>query len=629
MTGRQNVRSAYISSSSPVVEQRPARVIYLVQPDSFRDSNGDGHGDFRGITSQLDYIKSLNVDDIWFNPPYKAPPGKDGDNRYAPSDTRNIDEALGTMQDFEEFIDEAHKRGLRVYMDFMVCHTSHEHEWFQKSRNREPGFEDVYVWRDGWKVQQAPGLEPPPNAKHREHEFGEHWEYNEKTKLWAVHYPPNNWKSVFGGSAWSWDDARGQFYQHNFLKSQPALNNNLEKVQDMVMGEMDFWRAKGVNGFRLDALSFANHDDEFNHDGWRDGCGPNDNYEYWNQLKFTHSICQPQTIEFCERMREHFGDDFILLGEAIAGPDGGGGCIPIAATYVQPKTGIGESKPGIHMCYTDALNMWGYPSAEDLRDKVSYLLSQFPADGGHCNSVDNHDSWRSATRLLGNVAEEERPQALRQMMQLFATLPGSVQIMQGTELGLPQARIPQDIKWNEAKDPTAIEGVCEGRDGSRTPMPWNNAEKNAGFSTSDTPHLPVPQSHYPLAVNLQDADPNSLLNFQRAFFAWRREQPALITGQTTIIDNPDGIFARLHQSEKQIMLSLFNMTNCEQSFTPSRYLDPTLLGQLGLEPGQKITVQPRGAAYPAALLPEPAAVAEPTRPMRAPVAPQLAEATAA
>lgn len=560
------------------VEQNPGEIIYQVYPASFADSNGDGHGDLKGITSKLDYIKSLGADAIWISPFYTSPEGPEGDGGYAVSDYRGISSRFGSMEDFKELLNEAHTRGVRVYIDFVVAHTADNHEWFEKSRRREEPYTDYYVWSDG--VTLAGG---------------------EK-------YPPNNWKSVFGGRAWTWDDERQQYYMHHFLKSQPALNLNTEKVQDASLAEMKFWLDMGVDGFRIDALPFANHDPQLRHNPWRDGQWPRA-FEGWGDQYFEHSLCQPQTVDFVARIRElmdSYPDKRTTLGEAVCGPEGGGGSIPVAASYV-------DAKKGLDMCYTDVLTqIHEYPSQNRLKHAMAHLLSNFPENGGHCNSVDNHDTPRSATRMTAHIPAGQRSAAQRQLIQLFVCLPGSFSMYQGQELGLPQARIPEDISRDQLKDPTATTMNCDGRDGCRTPMPWKSSEANAGFSPSDSLYLPIPQMHKDMAVDIQEATPGSQLSFTRSLISWRKNQPALLQGQTVIIDNPGDVFAFVRQSEGQTILCLFNMSSNESSFKPADHLDAELLRKLHIQPDQTIKLEPYGTAFQGAN-PLPIPRIEPTR----------------
>ena len=562
MTENRHTLTPFVEKSETVTEQHPGEVIYQIYPSSFADGNGDGNGDLKGITAKMDYIKSLGVDAIWMSPFYTSPPGPEGDGGYAVTDYRAIDPRFGTIDEFKEMLDAAHARGIRVYTDYVIAHTADNHEWFEKSRRREEPYADYYVWSDGWRGDNG-----------------------EK-------YPPNNWKSVFGGLAWEWDDVRQQYYLHHFLKSQPSLNLNLEKVQDAALGEMKFWLDMGVDGFRIDALPFANYDDQLRHNPWQDGRWPRET-EGWYDQYFAHSICQPQTVDFVARIRELMDSYDVkrtTLGEAVCGPHGGGGSIPVAASYV-------DADRGLDMCYTDVLtSIHYYPSQNDLKSRLSYLLDTFPASGGHCNSVDNHDTPRSGTRMLKDIPDDQKPAAARQLMQLFVCLPGSFSMYQGQELGLTQARVPEDIAVHEQKDPTAFT-LGSGRDGCRTPMPWAAHEKNAGFSASDTPYLPIPQCHLDKTVSHQEEQPDSFLAFTRHILDWRKNQPALICGETKIIDHDGPVLAFVRRSQDQTLLCLFNMSGQAQTFKPGDYLDIHTLNDLKIPQDQVIRMPAYGADF--------------------------------
>ena len=591
MSARKASLVPFVSQSSfdTNTEQHTGEVIYQVYPASFSDSDGDGLGDIRGITSKLDYIKSLGVDAIWISPFYDSPQGPEGDGGYAVSDYREIASRFGSMEDFRQLLDEAHARGLRIYTDFVIAHTAHDHAWFEKSRRREEPYTDYFVWHDGWINPEGQDA-PPEGWQQRPH--GEVWVRDEKDNKWHQHFPPNNWKSVFGGLAWTWDEERQQYYMHHFLKSQPALNLNIGKVQDASLAEMKFWLDMGVDGFRIDALPFANYDSRLHNNPWLDGKWPR-THENWGDQHFEYSLCQPQTIEVVKRIRElmdSYPEKRTTLGEAVCGPHGGGGSIPVAASYVDYKTGL-------DMCYTDTLTtMHEYPSQDRLKRSLAYLLETFPASGGHCNSVDNHDTPRSASRMTANLPDTQKNAALRQLMQLFVCLPGSFSMYQGQELGLPQARIPEDIPRDKLQDPTAAT-FGDGRDGCRTPMPWKTAEKHAGFTPSDTPYLPVPQSHYPLAVDHQESAPDSQLRFTRQLLAWRKAQPALTEGRTVVIDNAGDVFAFVRQSKDQTMLCLFNMSGHACSFKPSDHIDGELLKKMNIGPHQTIKLAAHGTGF--------------------------------
>jgi alpha-glucosidase len=541
--------------------RKPSEVIYQIYPSSFADSNGDGQGDLAGIAQRLGYVAALGVDAVWISPFYPSPPGPEGDGGYAVTDYRAVDPKFGTMDDFKKLLAEAHRQGLRVYIDFVLAHTALGHEWFGKSVAREKGFEDRYVWHDGWKDGSG------------------------------NRYPPNNWKSVFGGPAWEFSEERGQWYLHHFLKSQPALNLNRADVQDAILDEMKFWLDLGVDGFRLDALPFCNYDPQFRHNPWRDGKWPRPT-ENWDEQYFAHSICQPQTVDLVRRIRallDTYPGGRKALGEAIAGPDGGTNSIPVAASYVAGK--------GLDMCYTEALmGVHEYPSAARMREMVGQIEHHF-SEGGNCNAASNHDMARSATRLTANLPEADRAAAARQLMKLFLTMPGSFCMYQGEELGLPQARIPQDIPLAKLRDAVAFtRGVAHSRDGSRTPMPWRKGALQAAFTTSSAdPYLPIPAAHYPLAADAQESDPGSMLNETRRLLAWRKAQPALIDGSAQALPLADPALGILRENAAQSLLCLYNMSGHELRVKIGAGLDDAQLARLGIARDAEILLPAYGS----------------------------------
>lgn len=549
-------------SAKPPQEIRSSEIIYQVYPASFSDSNDDGHGDLKGITQKLDYIKSLGSDAIWISPFYLSPPGPEGDGGYAVTDYRAIDPRFGQDDDFKELLAQAHQRGMRIYIDFVLAHSAKDHEWFEKSQKREDPYTDYYVWHDGVTIN-------------------------------GERFPPNNWKSVFGGEAWKFDDVRQQYYMHHFLPSQPKLNLNDAKVQDAVLTEMKYWLDLGVDGFRLDALPFSNHDPQFRHNSWMYGQWPNVS-ENWDQQRFDHSMCQPQTIELVERIRsllDSYPDKRSALGEVIAGRDGGWNGIEIAKTYVDPKRGIDA-------CYTDIANGIGQQTDHGyLKHAVGMLQSHFPS-GGHCNSISNHDSLRTATRITESLSDTFKRAALRQVMEIFATLPGSISLYQGEELGLPQAKVPSDIPYEKLRDPV-ITGPSAGRDGCRTPMPWEQHRKNAGFSNASDPYLPVPKSHLPLAVDAQEKDPDSQLNFTRDLLHWRKDQPALLRGETIVLNTQAPVLAYLRRAQDQSMLCVFNLAAHNAALKPSDHLDDAMLQELGIGKNDVYTLNAYGSQFKA------------------------------
>jgi alpha-glucosidase len=504
---------------------RNTEIIYQVYPSSFKDSSGNGQGDIKGITGKLDYIAALGVESIWVSPFFLCPAGPEGDGGYAISDYRKINPDFGTMEDFQELLEQTHKYDLRLYTDFVVPHTADNHDWFLKSRNGDETYRDFYTWRD-------PVIDRDGN-----------------------HQPPNNWKSVFGGDAWTYDEMRGQYYLHHFLKSQPALNHNNPDVRAAVMEEMKFWLDMGVDGFRIDALPFATHDPHCRDNPWLRKATPESGG--FRDQYFKHSVCQDGTIELCNDIRilcDSYERSITTLGEAICGPDGGDNAVPIAANYVDAETGLS-------MCYTDALlGIHGFPTAQGWAELINDIEAHFPS-GGNCNSACNHDIERSASRMTKDIAAAKKTDAIKQLMQFFIMMPGSFCMYQGEELGLPNARIPDDIPVSDLKDPRALtQGSDFSRDGERTPMPWQQKAKNAGFSDNDKIYLPVPKSHFPLAVDVQEKDPDSLLCFTRNLLHWRKQQPALLHGLAKAETINNDIVKISRSSDQQVLIGYFNVT---------------------------------------------------------------------
>lgn len=553
------MKTEYNNNSTPVAEYRPSEVIYQIYPASFCDSDGDGHGDLQGIISKLDYLAFFDFDAIWLAPVYSSPEGPEGDGGYAVTDRRAIGRRFGSLDDMKELIAKAGARNLRVYMDDVLPHTSDEHEWFEKSRNREPGYEDFYVWHDG--ILDDDGERSPPN----------------------------NWLSVFGGCGWEWDKKREQYYFHHYLKSQPALNLNKKEVQDAVLDDMKFWLDRYVAGLRFDSLPYANYDPDFRNNDWLVPDGTE-----WDQQIFTHSHCQPQTVELVERIREltdSYAEKKTTLGEVICGKVGGRNPMPVAAEYV-------DKDKGLSMCYTDAFRAITHKTDHGyLKSVVKSIIKYFP-DGGHCNALGNHDSPRIASNEMEHVPDYYKKRAYKQLLRMLVTLPGSLSIFQGTELGLPDARIPEDIPLDKIRDPVAqTKGLEHCRDGCRTPMPWHSGKKNAGFSTSDNPYLPVPDAHYHLAVNKQMQDPGSTLHFMRALIQWRKSQPALVKGHATVLDTQKPLISFLRRCNEQTMLCVFNMSDKEVMFKPSDLLDSQTLQELSVSKDEIMKIEPYGADF--------------------------------
>lgn len=485
-------------------------VVYHVYPRSFFDSDGDGIGDLAGVTEKLDHIASLGVDAIWLSPFFTSPMKDFG---YDVADYRSVDPMFGTMADFDRLVARAHALDLKILVDMVWSHTSDQHPWFRSSRaSRTNPFADWYVWAD-----------PRPDGT-----------------------PPNNWLSVFGGAAWSWEPRRRQYYLHHFLSSQPQLDLRNEEVVEAILSIGAFWLERGADGFRLDAIDLFMHDAKLRDNPARppaDGVVPAKPFGLQHHL---HDMLQPEIFGCLKRIRE-LTDRYpgaVTLGE-VSSQDG-------AFDRVGAYT---EGERRLHMAYT----------LRPLRGSFDHAtLAQAIADvaalgdrGWVCWSFSNHDVERAVSRW--NPARgraEPTPEFTRQLMALLLTLRGSVCMYQGEELGLTEA----DLIFENLRDPFGIAYWPEfrGRDGSRTPMPWRAASRHAGFSTA-RPWLPLPTEHHAMAVDRQEDDEGSILNGWRRFIAWRRAHPALLGGSLEPLDLPAPLLGFVRSSPEERIACVFNL----------------------------------------------------------------------
>lgn len=490
-------------------------VIYQIYPRSFRDASGDGVGDLPGILEKLDYVASLGVDAIWISPFFKSPMKDFG---YDVSDYRAVDPLFGSLEDFDRIVGRAHELGLKVLIDLVLSHTSDEHEWFAESRrDRDNPRADWYVWAD-----------PRPDGT-----------------------PPNNWLSVFGGSAWNWESRRRQYYLHNFLTSQPDLNVYNRQVRKALLGDAEFWLRRGVDGFRLDAINFLTHDPDLRDNPPRpadqhrtDGIADDNPYGYQLHL---YDKTQPETVTFLKEFRALLDR---YPGSTSVGEVNGDNSLAIAADYT--RTG-----DRLHMAYT--FNLLSVPlDAAALRSLLEAMEDHID-DGWPCWSFGNHDVKRAVTRLGGDGA----PDGLaRLLVAMLLSLRGSVCLYQGEELGLPEAEVP----YERIRDPYGIPfwPVFKGRDGCRTPMPWQAEAPHAGFSAVE-PWLPVPDEHRARAVDREEGEPGSVLHHARRLLAWRKQHPALSKGGVRFHDAPAPLLALEREHESARILCVFNLgaDDCE------------------------------------------------------------------
>ncbi len=485
-------------------------VIYQIYPRSFRDSNGDGIGDLPGIAEKLDHLAGLGVDAIWICPFYRSPMQDFG---YDVSDHCDVDPIFGTLEDFDRLLAAAHDRGLRVLVDLVLSHTSDRHPWFLESRrDRTNARADWYVWADA----KADGT------------------------------PPNNWLSVFGGGAWSWEPRRRQYYLHNFLTAQPDLNFHNPRVQEAALDIAGFWLERGVDGFRLDASNAYFHDAELRDNpalapGEAPVVGAVASGNPYGRQRHLHNMNRPEVIAFLRRLR------------ALLDRHPGTASIAEIASDESLSTLADYTRGGdrLHMGYTFDL-LSGEFSARRIRQVIEELESRI-ADGWPCWAFGNHDVARALTRWGGPQAGDD---FARLLMALLLSLRGSVCIYQGEELGLPEAA----LACEELRDPygKAFWPDIAGRDGCRTPMPWTDAAPQGGFSAGD-PWLPIPEAHLARSVAQQEARPDSLLNAYRSFLAWRRRHPALRHGDIAFLETEAPLLAFKRRGGGEHLVAVFNL----------------------------------------------------------------------
>ncbi len=497
-------------------------VIYQIYPRSYCDSNGDGVGDLRGIADRLDHISALGVDAIWISPFFASPMKDFG---YDVSDYCAVDPTFGTLEDFDALLARAHGLDLKVIIDQVWSHTSDQHAWFVDSRAyRAAPKSDWYVWAD-----------PRPDGA-----------------------PPNNWLSVFGGGAWTWEPRRRQYYLHHFLPSQPQLNLRNPAVWDALFEVAAFWLDRGVDGFRLDAVDYMFHDAALRDNPARAPADGQTPLKPFRLQRHDHDMMQPEMLDAFARIRRFMDryPDRVTLGEVSGEP----GSVERCGVY----TGDGGRR--LHMAYTLGLLKREF-SSSFVRRAIAEAESA-ELEGWLCWAFGNHDVERVASRWSG-----KRPSAAfaRLLAALLLSLRGSICIYQGDELGLPEA----DLARSEFRDPYGIAFYPEfrGRDGCRTPMPWQADARHAGFTTAAEPWLPLPESHRRRAVDRQLGDPASVLCTWRRLLAWRRCHPALVHGDLRLRDVPDPLLAFERTTDAQHLLAVFNLGD-QPVALPRRLMGP-------------------------------------------------------
>lgn len=486
-------------------------IIYQIYPRSFQDSNSDGIGDLNGITKRLPYLKSLNIDALWLSPFFTSPMADFG---YDVADYCAVDRIFGTLDDFDNMVVSAKNNDLKIIIDLVFSHTSIAHEWFEKSRARVVGYEDFYVWAD------------PQNDGS----------------------PPNNWLAHFGGTAWSWDSKRGQYYLHNFLHSMPDLNLHNEKVQEALLDVMRFWLDRGVAGFRLDVVDYYAHDPSLKNNPPLPKDKRPKRIEPYMMQEHRYNRNHENIIPFIKKMRQlcdnHNDSDIMMVAEIS---EAGG---------VEASIYYTDTSEKLHTSYNFDLLSDDF-SPQHIQQVITKYSEAAP-DGWPSWSFSNHDAVRVATRwALQKHQEKPDPLFIKMINALLLSLKGTVYIYQGQELGFEQV----DVAFEDMKDPYGIFQYPEnkGRDGCRTPMIWADKRAYGGFSDVK-PWLPIGLENIPLAVSKQDEIERSILNHFKGLSDERQKSPALRLGDIDFIHACDDILAFVRKYNDKEIMCIFNFS---------------------------------------------------------------------
>jgi len=480
-------------------------VFYEIYPRSFADSNNDGVGDLNGISSKMSYLHELGVDAIWITPCYPSPQVDFG---YDVSDYQNIDPMYGTLADFDRMVAEGRKQNVRIILDFVPNHTSDQHPWFLDSKSsRTAPHRDWYIWRDG----KGPGK------------------------------PPNNWISIFGGSAWTIDPTTNQYFYHFFYKQQPDLNWRNPAVEKAMLDTMKWWYQRGVSGFRLDAVDTLFEDPELRDNPVLPGTNaqgdPNTENKYNDKF--------PEVHDELQKFRKA-ADDFgaVLIGETWT------------SNIAELDRYYGQGSHELQLPMDLMFTMVNQLSPPEFRRQIAAVDA---AHGWPVFVISNHDIVRSYNRY----GDGKNNDAIAKLMGAFyLTLRGTPIMYYGEEIGMENN---DPSRREDVKDPIGRTGWPKekGRDGERTPMQWN-AAPNAGFSDA-APWLPVPPSYKTHNVASESQDPNSVLNLYRKVLALRHTNQALLEGSYVALnENDPNVMSYLRSYKGKAVLVALNMSATPQ-----------------------------------------------------------------
>ncbi len=503
-------------------------IIYQIYPRSFKDANGDGIGDLVGVIEKLDYLEWLGVQAAWLSPIYPSPMADFG---YDVADYIDIDPVFGDLAAFDRLVAEAHARNLKVILDFVPNHTSDEHEWFQLSRaSRTNPYRDWYIWRD-----------PQPNGG-----------------------PPNNWLAHFGGSAWQFDEATGQYYLHLFHTKQPDLNWRNPEVRRAMYDVMRFWFERGVDGFRIDVITLLIKDEQLRDNPTNPDWKPDD--AWYKQHLSVYSGDQDEVHEIVQEMRQ-VADEYherVLIGETY---------LP----YQRLVRYYGEDLKGAHLPFNFELVQLKDWQAAEVKSLVDTYEAILPVGAWPNWVLGNHDRSRLASRI--------GPAQARIAQMLLLTLRGTPTCYYGDELGMADVPIPAD----QVHDPAAVAPPFKGRDPERTPMQWDSSP-NAGFCPADVqPWLPVADDYRLNNVETERDQPTSMLSFVHKLIKLRQTKPALNIGDYHAVDNlPLSCFAYIRALNDQSYLITLNFSGQEQTLSLPQFRSGQVLVSTHMDHEEKL-----------------------------------------
>ena len=509
-------------------------VIYQIYPRSFMDSNGDGIGDLKGITSKLDYLKELGIGVIWLSPVYQSP---NDDNGYDISDYQAIMEEFGTMEDFDEMLSQAHERGIKIVMDLVVNHTSDEHRWFVESRKAEDTpYRDYYIWREGKEGNQ----------------------------------PPNNWGSCFGGSAWKYDEERQMYFLHLFSPKQPDLNWDNPTVRQEVFDMMTWWCEKGIDGFRMDVISMISKTKDMP-DGEVHGLygdfGP-------------YCVHGPHVHDYLKEMNEKVLSryDIMTVGETSG------------VTVEEAKKYAGEDSHELNMVFqfehVDGHGKYGKWTDEKMPlPELKRIMSRWQTElyGKAWNSLfwDNHDQPRVVSRF-GNDSPQYRERSAKMLATCLHMMQGTPYIYQGEELGMTNYPFTSMDEFRDIESINAYKEWCESgrvsheefwpclklisRDNARTPVQWDDTE-NAGFTTG-TPWITVNPNYKEINAAVELKDPSSVFHYYQKLIALRKQYPIIVYGKyELLLPEDENLFVYTRELDNEKLLAVCNFSEQKQNFT--------------------------------------------------------------